>query len=196
MVKQLQRDAHHGARVFTGAAGAAGALVWKWDAFGGTSLAFSYALHVPASETLTRPLSANLTVVSGATQAVAVRPESLMIAPRLVHGADTDGDFRISLFELTRVIELYNTRRGTVRTGAYAVTTVETEDGFAADATRTLNAGQTLSRYHSADTNRDGCIALGDLLRMIELYNYRAATVRTGQYHAAAGTEDGFTPGP
>jgi hypothetical protein len=31
---------------------------------------------------------------------------------------------------------------------------------------------------------------------VIELYNYRAGTVRTGQYHAQAGTDDGFSPEP
>lgn len=31
---------------------------------------------------------------------------------------------------------------------------------------------------------------------MIELYNYRSGTTRTGQYKAQAGTEDGFAPGP
>jgi len=31
---------------------------------------------------------------------------------------------------------------------------------------------------------------------VIELYNYRSGTTRTGQYKPQAGTEDGFTPGP
>ena len=34
------------------------------------------------------------------------------------------------------------------------------------------------------------------LLRVIELYNYRVGTERTGQYHIQADTEDGFAPGP
>jgi hypothetical protein len=31
---------------------------------------------------------------------------------------------------------------------------------------------------------------------VIELYNYRVGTSRTGQYHVQAGTEDGYAPGP
>jgi hypothetical protein len=95
--------------------------------------------------------------------------------------------------ELTRVIELYNTRNGTSRTGRYKVQ-AGTEDGFAQDTAATAN--QTLARYHSADSNRDGQISVGELTRVIELYNTRAGTVRTGQYHVQAGTEDGFAPGP
>jgi hypothetical protein len=35
-----------------------------------------------------------------------------------------------------------------------------------------------------------------ELTRVIELYNVRHGTVRTGAYHAATGTEDGFATGP
>jgi hypothetical protein len=49
---------------------------------------------------------------------------------------------------------------------------------------------------HSADSNRDGRLSLLELTRVIELYNYRSGTTRTGQYKALAGTEDGFAPGP
>jgi hypothetical protein len=51
---------------------------------------------------------------------------------------------------------------------------------------------------HSADSNRDGKISLTELTRVIELYNYRSGTTRTGEYKPApaAGTEDGFAPGP
>ncbi len=54
----------------------------------------------------------------------------------------------------------------------------------------------TSGTYHSADSNRDGRIGLLELTRVIELYNYRIGTVRTGAYHLQAGTEDGYTPGP
>jgi hypothetical protein len=49
---------------------------------------------------------------------------------------------------------------------------------------------------HSADSNRDGKISLTELTRVIELYNYRSNTTRTGQYKPQSGTEDGFSPGP
>ena len=50
--------------------------------------------------------------------------------------------------------------------------------------------------YHSADSDRDGRIGLLELTRVIELYNYRSAGARTGQYRVQEGTEDGFAPGP
>lgn len=110
-----------------------------------------------------------------------------------LHTADTNLDFRLSLLELTRVIELYNTRSGTVRTGRY-LPKGGTEDGFSsAPALTTLTP---LARYHSSDANQDGAIGLFELTRLIELYNTRAGTTRTGAYRAAAGTEDGFAPGP
>jgi hypothetical protein len=93
------------------------------------------------------------------------------------------------------VIELYNTRRGTVRTGAYQLAQ-GSEDGFAPDFDRASGAPLTLATYHSADYGRDGSVNLLELLRMIELYNYSANRSRTGQFHRSAGTEDGFAPGP
>jgi hypothetical protein len=110
----------------------------------------------------------------------------------IAHSADVNCDLRFGLVELTRVIELYNTRNGSTRTGRYKVQ-AGTEDGFAQDTTATAN--QTLTQYHSADSNRDGQIGLSELTRVIDLYNTRAGTSRTGQYHVQAGTEDGFAPG-
>jgi hypothetical protein len=111
------------------------------------------------------------------------------------HTADTNADFRISLVELTRVIELYNTRIGTTRTGRYLVQD-GTEDGFGLDAITLAAAPATLARFHSADVNRTATISLFELTRVIELYNVRAGATRTGAYHAQGGTEDGFAPGP
>jgi hypothetical protein len=131
------------------------------------------------------------------------QPDPLVIPPAPRHSADTDADFRIGLLELTRVIELYNTRNGTVRTGCYAVAAGGSEDGFLPDSTRAAAVPAGLARYHSADTGDgsvggapDGKISLFELTRVIELYNYRAGTVRTGQYRPEAGTEDGFAAGP
>ena len=109
---------------------------------------------------------------------------------------DPVGLSRISLLELTRVIELYNTRNGTTRTGCYNID-LTSEDGFAPDPTRASNGSVTLPIYHSADTSpRDGQLSLLELTRAIELYNYRNGTTRTGQYHVQLGTEDGFGLGP
>jgi hypothetical protein len=51
-------------------------------------------------------------------------------------------------------------------------------------------------RLHSADSDQDGRIGLVELTRVIELYNYRSGSIRTGQYRLKAGSEDGFEPGP
>jgi hypothetical protein len=139
-------------------------------------------------------------VRSGTSLQFVATPDPLGVPPETTHGADTDQNYQISLLELTRVIELYNTFNGTQRTGGYVVppgvVALGTEDGFAADPSRLSTATVTLSVYHSADSDRDGKINLLELTRVIELYNYRTGITRTGAYHVQTGTEDGFEPGP
>jgi uncharacterized delta-60 repeat protein len=114
------------------------------------------------------------------------------------HSADVSpADGTLNLTELTRVIELYNTRTGTVRTGRYVAATGTTIDGYAPDPG--VTAGPIPTTPHTADLNRDGRFFLPELTRVIELFNTRSGTTRTGAYHAAAAptaTEDGFAPGP
>ena len=174
----------------------AGLVEWSWPAVPPSPFPFSYTLQVPASATGPAELVALVGVRLGDALQFLAQPDPLVVQPLLSHSADLDANFRIGLLELTRVIELYNTRHAGGRTGAYAVSAVETEDGFAGDATRPTSAVVSLTRYHSADTNRDGRIGLLELTRVIELYNYRSAGSRTGQYKLRAGTEDGFDPGP
>jgi hypothetical protein len=58
------------------------------------------------------------------------RPDPLTVPFGLVHSADTNRDGRLSLLELTRVIELYNYRPpGGGRTGEYHLHP-GSEDGF------------------------------------------------------------------
>ena len=101
--------------------------------------------------------------------------------------------------ELTRVIQLYNTRNGTSRTGCYLVVESGTSDGFNPDATRLSTDVVTLVRYHSADYGRDGKISVSELTRVIQLYNTREGTSRTGAYHVRRQSEaissDGYAPG-
>ncbi len=47
----------------------------------------------------------------------------------------------------------------------------------------------------SADYDRNGRLGLIELTRVIELYNTRSGTSRTGEYSVIEGSEDGFTPG-
>jgi hypothetical protein len=181
------------AAVIKPAPGASGTLTWSWNTPASSPLSFSYTLNVPAGETTSRYLAANASVNGGA---VGTAPGILQVfAGSALHAADTSYDSRISLLELTRVIELYNTRNGTARTGCYRVD-VGGEDGFAPEPARANTAAIALAQYHAGDSNRDGKFSLLELTRVIELYNYRSGTTRTGQYRVQAGTEDGFAPGP
>jgi hypothetical protein len=131
---------------------------------------------------------------AGISGAILARPDPLIVtAVARPHTADKNGDYRIDLNELTRVIELYNTRNSALsrRTGAYLPDS-SGEDGFAANPS--ASGPTSLARYHDADTSRDGQISLFELTRVIELYNTRAGLNRTGQYRVSSGTEDGYAP--
>ncbi len=179
------------------AVGATGTLSWAWTTPPPSPVTFSIQLAVPTAETAPRTLvsTAELRGGGGPTTAAAGPGPLVIAAAPTVHTADTNADSRLSLAELTRVIELYNVRFGTVRSGAYTTAAAATEDGFTLDSARG-DIAAALSRYHHADTDRDGRLNLSELLRVIQLYNHRSAAVRTGQYHVAPGTEDGFDPGP
>jgi hypothetical protein len=178
------------------AAGAISLLEWDWTTVPASGHTFTATLNVPAAQSGNVTLAAvALATVPAGTASILVKPDPLILAGEPPHSADTDRNYRISLLELTRVIELYNTRFGTVRTGCYNVQD-GTEDGFATEPNRASTATVVLSKYHSADPNRDAKLSLLELTRVIELYNYRVGTLRTGQYHVQAGTEDGFAPGP
>lgn len=190
-----------------GSAGDQGPLVdqtsevyWAWTNIPQSPVSFTYTLNVPAGQAGLTELVALVGVSNGTSLQFLATPDPLGVPQVMTHGADTDQNYQISLVELTRVIELYNTFNGTVRTGAYVVQSsagaLQTEDGFAADPSRLSTATVTLSAYHSADSDRDGKINLVELTRVIELYNYRTGTNRTGAYHVQTGTEDGFEPGP
>ncbi|MBI5772016.1 MAG: immunoglobulin domain-containing protein [Verrucomicrobia bacterium] len=181
-------------------------LDWAWfDNIPPSGSTFTYTLNVPAGASSLQTIVSLLTVRQDVSQyALLARPDPLSLTRVLFHSADTTGamagtspDGRIDLAELLRVIELYNHRVATVRTGQYTLQS-GTDDGFTAGS-----GGATLTRFHSADTMGptpgtppDGKLNLAELLRVIELYNYRAGTVRTGQYRILTGTEDGFAPGP
>ena len=85
------------------------------------------------------------------------------------------------------MIALYNTRQGSLRTGRY-------DENLASDPAQALNALALYETYHAADTDRNGAISLGELLRVIEIYNVRDGTIRTGRYRADASTDDGVSP--
>jgi hypothetical protein len=177
--------------------GDTGALSWAYFSTPASPVSFSYTLNAPTDAEGPVQLTSNVLFRDGVNpeQTITVTPSPLTISPApAFHSADTNGDFKLSLSELLRVIELYNTRFGTTRTGHYQVQD-GSEDGFAANPDLSNTATTTNARFHAADSNRDGKLSLSELLRVIELYNTRAGTVRTGAYHLQTGTEDGFAPG-
>lgn len=93
--------------------------------------------------------------------------------------ADTDNDFAISMPELLRLIQLYNT-------GGYCCDAT-TEDGFAPGEGNHDCTAHTSDFYPSGP---DWRISMIELLRLIQFYNF-------GGYSrcAGAGTEDGYCPG-
>jgi subtilisin-like proprotein convertase family protein len=101
-----------------------------------------------------------------------------IVAPETTgpHTADQNGDGKISLSELLRVIQFYNSDNYGCEAG--------TEDGYAPND---LDQGCT---PHASDYNpQDWDIALTELLRSIQFYNL-------GAYHPCPEGEDGFCAGP
>jgi hypothetical protein len=170
---------------------------WAWTTIPASPITFTYTLNVPEGTTGNQVLAA-LAIVRqlGVAASIVARPDPLTFEQVTTHSADVDKDYRLSLVELTRVIELYNARNGTDRTGRYSVATAPTEDGFSPAQGPSITSPLALERYHSGDSNRDGKLSLFELTRVIELYNVRSGATRNGAYHAQGGTEDGFAPGP
>ena len=181
-------------------AGATDVLEWAWTTAPASPVTFSYTLSVPTGESGPRAISAFAVVrgggESGSVAQILARPDPLVVGRGRRHDVDVNGDGRISLIELTRLIELYNTRNGSARTGAYAIAPAGSEDGFTPEPLRASAVVATLDRHHTADTDHDGKVSLLELTRVIELYNFRSGSTRTGEYREGDGTEDGFAPGP
>jgi len=92
------------------------------------------------------------------------------------HAGDYVPDWRVSVSELLRLIQFYNT--GTFHCAG------GTEDGFAP------GPGDGTCMPHDADyAPQDWSISLSELLRIIQFYN-------AGCYGPMADTEDGFAPCP
>jgi hypothetical protein len=178
------------------AVGTTAVLEWVWLSVPPSPVTFTYMVRAPLGAIGVQEIVALAGVRNGTSLQFVATPDPLLVPQLITHSADSDGNFRFSLLELTRVIELYNTRNGTTRTGYHKVAQVATEDGFTPDPERLPSAVVPAVRYHSADSGRDGSVSLLELTRVIELYNYRSGTTRTGQYRVQEGTEDGFAPGP
>ncbi|MCC6144827.1 MAG: hypothetical protein IT368_13560, partial [Candidatus Hydrogenedentes bacterium] len=91
------------------------------------------------------------------------------------HSADTAPDLRISLSELLRVIQFFNSNGFHCEGG--------TEDGYA------VGPGDTSCAAHDSDYNpQDWDISLSELLRLIQFFN-------SDGYFPTGEGEDGFDPG-
>lgn len=172
-------------------------LDWSWSNVPAGTSALTYTVAVPAGTTGVASLAGLVAHVMGGFEyqgLVAPDPLTVPEGPAY-HSADTNRDRKLSLLELTRVIELYSTRYGTARSGGYSVQAAG-EDGFAPAPDRPSSAKPTLAAWHAADSNRDGQISLNELLRVIELFNQRitSTNIRTGAYLPRGDTEDGFMP--
>jgi hypothetical protein len=177
------------------AVGQASELDWTWSTIPASPVSFTYTLNVPAGQTGTQQIAALVGVNNGTSQQVLALPDPLMVPQLLYYSTDENQAGAISLLDLTRAIELYNTHNGSTRTGAYA-DQPGSEDGFAPNTAQAQGQTAVLNYYYTADESQSGNISLLDLTRVIELYNYHNGSARTGQYHPQAGTEDGFAPGP
>lgn len=159
----------------------------SWVAFNSTTGELS---GTPSSVTGS-PFTFTLAATNGVGAPVT---QTFILTVQPGHSADVSpADGALNLAELLRVLELYNTRTGSVRTGRY-ISSPSTLDGYAPDPA--VTAGPIPTTPHTADTNRDGRLSIPELTRVIELYNTRIGTTRTGQYHTQGSTEDGFAPGP
>lgn len=96
----------------------------------------------------------------------------------LYHSADTTPDHAISLSELLRVVQFYSLG------GLRCDESLLSEDGFLPGET----GSEGCTPHHSDYAPQNWTITLGELLRLIQLYN-------AGAYHVACGIEDGFAPG-
>ena len=99
-----------------GSAGDQGPLVgqtsevyWVWTNIPQSPVSFTYTLNVPAGQAGLPELVALVGVSNGTSLQFLATPDPLSVPPVMTHGADTDQNYQISLVELTRVIELYNT---------------------------------------------------------------------------------------
>ncbi len=93
------------------------------------------------------------------------------------HSADHDGDGKINISELLRVIQFFNS-------DGYQCSE-SGEDGFAPGRSTET---QTCSAHSSDYAPQDWVISLSELLRSIQFFN-------SGDYHACEGSEDGFCVG-
>ncbi len=159
----------------------ANTLVFDWTAIPTFPIEIEYAAIPDQGTTTLRTLLGQVgyQAEAGVLGSSGIVPTMLAeeLPAEYAHSADIDANWRISLSELLRVIQLYNS-------GAYHVDPLG-EDGYAP------GAGSQDGWPHDADYLNNWRITLQELLRIIQLYN-----TESRYYYIADGTEDGYMPAP
>lgn len=164
-------------RVF--ADGGVGALSYIWSKDGNEIATKSRGEFQVNDVTLADAGDYTCTVTDGESSIGSQTATLTIFAPAVegFHSADPSEDWSISLSELLRVIQFFNS-------GGYGCQT-DSEDGFVP------GPGLTDCPSHDSDYGtQDWQIDLSELLRLIQFFN-----TANGAYHAEVGTEDGFAPG-
>jgi len=139
--------------------------------FMGVSPPGEYTIRVSAPDYATK--TASVLVDGLETKTVVIQ-----LDPDLNHAADFNGDNVLSLPELLRIIQLYNS-------GEYHCDATNLEDGYApGDGVRNCPP-------HTADTEQDWAIAFSALLRVIQFFNSDGLRYCPDEL---VPTEDGFCP--
>lgn len=115
------------------------------------------------------------------------------------HSADTNQDLRLSLSEILKVIQIYNTRNAGTRTGAYKyVTSVFEPDPSVASPVLPTSTHSADISSPTASGVSNGALESGELTKFLTLASYTTGGVRTGQYHVdpKATGFDRFVSGP
>ncbi|MGC9052469.1 MAG: cohesin domain-containing protein [Candidatus Hydrogenedens sp.] len=102
---------------------------------------------------------------------------NLTVQRSVFHSADSNRDWIISLTEVLRVIQFYNSKE--------YYCSCDTEDGYSVTSKNQTCSPHNSDYYGSPDWK----IQLYEILRLIQIFNY-------GSYHPEVGTEDGFALGP
>lgn len=160
--------------------GTSGLLEFAWFPLPAIPVTFTYMIAIPSDATGLRAISgAGLCRLSESGEyrtasVFTVIPSEDAGDP---HTADQNGDYQISLSELLRIIQFFNSNGLHCQAG--------TEDGFAP------GLGNTECTPHNSDyAPQNWLISLSELLRIIQFYNMAV-------YHPCPeeSTEDGFCPG-
>lgn len=168
------------------AAGATGELAFIWVQMPELPVHVSYAVQALATasgsytlsgEALYRTNGGELSTPAVYTEFGEAETEAETEGPRY-HSADTNQDYRITLAEVLRVIQFYNT-------GHYSCDAT-TEDGY-----RPGGDNFDCAPHDSDFLVQDWSISLPELLRLVQFMN-----MPNGAYHVNPETEDGFAPGP